>query len=241
MLGQFDAMFNHVLAKYPYEKVTLHLRPGAKLVQCRPFLRPREFHELFCQEINNLVELKVLEPVLVSKQAFPRFLVPKKDGTARFVSNFRQLNAVLDNFTSELPLTKDVLARPSGYNWISILDLTSQFYHFVLDKESQDLCIIITPFGRYRYLRLPMGIKVAPGFAQAVMARLFCNFHYVEVFIDNVAIFTSGSFKLHLQHPEAVLHRWHQSNFSFKPKKCFTAIKEVEYLWHIITPDGVNP
>ena len=81
-----------------------------------------------------------------------------------------------------------------------------------------------------------MGLKVAPGFAQAVMVRLFHNLHYVEVFIDGVAIFTSGSFKLHLQHLQAVLHRLHQSNFSVKSKKCFFAIKEVEYLGHIIIP-----
>ncbi len=39
---------------------------------------------------------------------------------------------VLEDEVHDLPLIKDVLARHSGYNYVTILDLTSQFYHFVI-------------------------------------------------------------------------------------------------------------
>ena len=241
ILNEFNSMFNRVLGAYPYEKVDLELKPNASPIQCKPFTVPTEYRKLFKGELNKLVDLQVLKPVLTSQWAFPSFIIPKKDETARFVSDFRLLNELLLDFVHDLPLIKDVLTRRSGYDYVTIIDLTSQFYHFILTKFASKLCTITTPFGRYEYQRLPMGVKIAPSFAQAVMIRLFRDLCYVECFIDDIAIFTKGTFKDHLKDVRICLDRLDRSNFSIKPKKCFFAIKEVEYLGHIITPDGVKP
>jgi hypothetical protein len=62
---------------------------------------------------------------------------------------------------------------------------------FKLDKESQDLCTILTPFGKYKYLRLPMGLKCSLDIAQAAMENVLSDMEDANVYIDDADAFSS--------------------------------------------------
>jgi hypothetical protein len=66
-----------------------------------------------------------------------------------------------------------------------------QYNMFELDKESQDLCTIITLLGKYKYLRLPMGLKCSPDIAQAAAENVPSAIKDADVYIDDVGAFSS--------------------------------------------------
>jgi hypothetical protein len=87
-----------------------------------------------------------------------------------------------------------------GFIFASALDLNMGYYHIKLNADAQKLCTILFPWhmGKYKYKRLPMGIKIAPGAFQNVMSKLVQDMVYVKNYLDDLLILTNISFKDHL-------------------------------------------
>ncbi len=92
-------------------------------------------------------------------------LSKKEDNKAPWISTSCQLNKVKRCKQYPLPIITDILRKCSRYKFFTKLDNSMQYYTFELDNKSQDSCTIITPFGKYKYLRLLMGLKCSPDIA----------------------------------------------------------------------------
>ena len=105
-----------------------------------------------------------------------------------------------------------------------------QYYTFALDVESQNLCVISSPFGLYKYLRLPMvGVKISSDIAQETMEQILSDLDDVEIYIDDVGCF-SMNFSDHIHLLDTILHRLQANGFTINPSKCEWAVQETYWL-----------
>jgi hypothetical protein len=111
---------------------------------------------------------------------------------------------------------------------------------FELDKESQDLCTITTPFGKYKYLRLPMGLTCSPDIAQAAMENVLSGIEDANIYIDDVGAF-SNDWDHHVNLTATILPQLCENGFTINPLKCDCAIKKTDWLGYWLTPQGLKP
>ena len=116
-----------------------------------------------------------------------------------------------------------------------------KYYTFELDKESHNLCTIVTPFGLYKYTRLPMGVSESPDIAQEFMENLLQDLlEEIVVYVDDILV-TNHSWSSHLHLLNKVLACLEDVGFLVNPLKCEWTVKEMDFLVHWMTPTGIKP
>ena len=116
-------LFNGTLGKWDTKPVLFELKEGAKPYHGRAYPVPHAHKETLKKELNRLCELGVLEWQPESEWASPSFIVPKKDQTVRFLSDFREVNKRIVRKPFPLPKISTVLQELEGFTFATALDL----------------------------------------------------------------------------------------------------------------------
>jgi hypothetical protein len=104
------------------------------------------------------------------------------------------------------------------------------YFTIRLDPIAVEMCTIIFPFGKYSYLRLPMGMCGSAGIFHSEMMDLMDTLEYVRAYIDKLLCITRGSLEDHLDKLEEVLKRLHKAGLKVNTAKSFFSSHEIEYL-----------
>ena len=115
-------------------------------------------------------------------------VVHKLNGKLRISIDPQPLNAALKREYYRLPVLGDMLPKLKNDKSFSKLDVREAYWHFRLDEESRKLTTVITPFGRYRWRRLPFGLKVSSEIFQRKINEVLEDLEGVFSVVDDVTI-----------------------------------------------------
>ena len=216
------------------EPHTIKLAPNAKPSSKPPYQVPIHLRPQVNAEIDKLIDQGIIEPSDDTTWCAPLVPVKKPDGSIRLCVDFRELNQVTPLDRHIIPMLPSILDSVGKASVLSKIDLTSGFHQIPLDPEIKNLTTFLTPRGKFRFLKMPFGLKNAPSHFQRVMERVLRPVaSFCAVYIDDIIVF-SDSWEQHLEHLRRVFQCFREAGLTAKPSKCSFGMTSLEYLGHKI-------
>ena len=126
------------------------------------------------------------------------------------------------------------------------MDAKDGFLQVELDKASSELTTFWTPYGRFRWLRMPFGISSAPEVFQRKLDACLEGLNTIQVIADDILIYGTGSSTQEavLQHDRALtalLKRCRERGVKLNSKKLKFKLDKVSYMGHVFSSEGLSP
>lgn len=197
-------------------------------------------------ELNKLVDRGVLIPVTEPTEWVNQMAVPRKrNGNIRICLDPQPLNKVLIRERYKLPTFEDILPQLNNAKIFTKLDVKEAYWHVRLDEESSYLTTMITPFGRFRWSRLPFGLSVSSEIFQRKLNEALNGLEGVFTIADDIIVVGCGETEQsakndNAQKLEKLNKRCEEQNIVLNDQKKAEG-KEITFHGHKITDKGVLP
>ena len=151
----------------------------------------------------------------------------------------RDLNQAIKSQHYQLPTAEDILSQMAGAKYFSKLDASSGYWQLKLDEESSKLLAFHTPFGRYKFKRLPFGVNCASEIFQAEVTEILEGLEGCANAQDDIVVWGDTKDN-HDRRLKNVLSRIRFSGLKLNRSKCIFGSNQIMYLGQLLTSKGVK-
>ena len=163
MIDEFPSVFDGQVRVMDGERFHIALAENA-IPFCvkTPRTVPFAYREKLKAELELLEQQGIIAPVTEPTRWCAPIVVTPKKGTdrIRMYVDLSKLNRFVlrERYQSPAPAeaVADIAANEAKY--FTIIDAANGYHQCPLAEESQELATLITPFGRFKYLRAPYGL-----------------------------------------------------------------------------------
>ena len=202
---------------------------------------PLSLQSKFKEELDRMENLGVIEKVThPTDWVNSAVVVEKPDGTLRVCIDPHDLNKAIKRPHHPMPTFEEAVQKHVGAKYFSKLDARTGYWNLCLDDESSELTTFSTPYGRYKFRRMPFGLKSAQDEFQRHMEEAFSNLKRFSVISDDMII-SGVSEEDHDRNLQKTLLRAREKGVKLNKDKCIFKSASIPYFGHIISENGIHP
>jgi Reverse transcriptase (RNA-dependent DNA polymerase) len=216
----------------------------------RPFTEtPRRVpitkREVMRRELDQMEKIGVIVKENQHTDFCSNILIVERNNKVRICLDPTRLNECIKSPKLQLPRIEEILPELNKAKVFTTLDAKRGFWQLRLTEESSKLTTFWTPFGRYRFIRMPFGIAPAMEIYQQRMNEIVAGLDGVEVMADDILVYGKGedqeqAMKDHNRNLENLLIRVRARNLTLNKEKVKLCQKSVQYFGHVLTSEGVK-
>ena len=228
-------------------KVHLEVDPSVTPVKLPLRKLPLAIKDKVKAELDNMVRKGIISPVDKPCDWISALLVvTKPNNQVRICIDPKILNRALKRNHYPLATLDDILPELQNAKVFSTVDTKNGFWQIELDEESKDLTCYETPFGIFRWNRLPFGLSVSPEEFQRRLNEALSGLQGIAIIADDILIYGKGQTaeEAKLDHDRnlvALLNRCREKGICLNPNKFKLHLKSVRYMGHLLTENGLKP
>ena len=191
------------------------------------------------KEVKFMLDNGIAEPSF-SPWSSPCLLVPKADGSSRFCTDFRKVNAITKSDSFPLPRVDDCVDRLGSAVFVSKIDLLKGYWQIPLTTRAREISAFVTPDSFLQYTVMAFGLRNAPATFQRLVNYILAGITNCEAYLDDLVIY-SATWCEHVFHLKSVFERLSAASLTINLAKCEFGQATVIYLGKVVGCGKVRP
>ena len=191
------------------------------------------------EEIQYMLDNDLIE-YSQSEWASPSLLVPKPDGSNRFVTDYRKVNAVTKTDPFPIPRIDSCIEKVGNSVYMTKLDLLKGYWQCGLTVRAKEVSAFVTPRGLYQYKRMPFGMKNSGSTFQRLVNRVIQHLENCEGYVDDLIMYHEN-WEDHMCGLRKLFERLREANLTVNLVKSEFGKATVQYLGHVVGQGRICP
>lgn len=244
-LNDFSDCFEG-LGTFNIKPYHITLDPNAEPVIHAPRAVPVHLQGMYRKELDNMIELGVLIPVSEPTDWVNSIVLSETTNDKGEVTKIRvcldprDLNKVIKREHYYTKTIDEVVTQLHGAKFFSVVDAKKGYWHVPLDEASSYLTTFNTPFGRFRFTRLPFGLVVSQDVFQRHLDSALDGLKGVTGIADDTFVYGATE-EEHDANMANLMNRSREKGIKFNKDKIQLKCQEISFFGHKWTPGGIKP